>query len=206
MCQDIVLNCWESNAGLSYNQKLRDCQMKLSVWGKEITGNFTQRIQDCKHRLKHLKHRTDSNSIRLYEEEQNRLNEVLTQKEIFWQQRSKQFWLQHGDQNNKFFHASASTRKKNNQISQLQNDTGEWIDWSNGLDKLIPDYFTNIFTASGNQWDDILTNVQPSITAQLNLDLLRPVQEEEVKFALFQMNPDKALGPDGITPGFFQKY
>lgn len=28
----------------------------------------------------------------------------------------------------------------------------------------------------------------------------------EVKEALFQMHPDKALGPDGMTPTFFQKY
>lgn len=52
MCKNIVLDCWESNAGLDYNQKIRDCQVKLGVWGKEITGNFTRRIRECKHRLK----------------------------------------------------------------------------------------------------------------------------------------------------------
>ncbi|KAL8133749.1 hypothetical protein AgCh_008986 [Apium graveolens] len=59
---------------------------------------------------------------------------------------------------------------------------------------------------SSNQWDEILMHIQPSITTELNEELLGPVNEEEVKHALFQMNPDKAPGPDGMTPGFFQKY
>lgn len=99
MCKDIVLSCWESNEGLGYNKTILDYQRKLGVWGKEITWNFTQRIRDYKHRLKHLKQRRDINSIRLYTEEQKKLNEVLIQKDIFWRQCSKQLWLQHGDQN-----------------------------------------------------------------------------------------------------------
>lgn len=206
MCKDIVMDCWESNGNASYYNKLQACQAKLQVRGKEITGNFAQRIRDCKHILKHLKHRRDCDSIRLYAEEQNKLNEILTQKEIFWRQRSKQFWLQHGDQNSKFFHSSASAQRRNNQIKRLQNNNGEWLDWSNGLDQLIFDYFSQIFAASNSQWNEVLNKVQTSITEQLNLDLLKPIQDEEVKFALFQMNPDKAPGPDGMTPGFFQKY
>ncbi|XP_074375401.1 uncharacterized protein LOC141717203 [Apium graveolens] len=93
MCNDIVLNYWDSNKNSEYSQKLLACQSQLEVWGKEITGNFTQRIRDCKHRMKHLKQRRDSDSLRLYDDEQNKLNEVLIQKEIYWRQRSKQLWL-----------------------------------------------------------------------------------------------------------------
>lgn len=74
------------------------------------------------------------------------------------------------------------------------------------MDTIISDYFKQIFTASETQWDDILACVQPLITEQLNSELLRPIQDEEVKSVLFQMHPDKAPRPDGMTPGFFQKY
>lgn len=36
--------------------------------------------------------------------------------------------------------------------------------------------------------------------------LLQPIEEAEVKRALFHMHPDKSPGPDGMSPGFYQKY
>lgn len=36
--------------------------------------------------------------------------------------------------------------------------------------------------------------------------LIRPISETEVKFNLFQMDPIKSSGPDGIQPVFYQKY
>lgn len=36
--------------------------------------------------------------------------------------------------------------------------------------------------------------------------LLEPVSDSEVKQAIFSMHPDKAPGPDGMTPAFYQKH
>jgi hypothetical protein len=38
-----------------------------------------------------------------------------------------------------------------------------------------------------------------------NADLIRPFSEEEVKYALFQMERNKAARPDGLPVEFFQK-
>lgn len=40
---------------------------------------------------------------------------------------------------------------------------------------------------------------------QQNDDLLSPITDDEVKAAVFHMHPDKAPGPAGMTPTFFQK-
>ena len=40
----------------------------------------------------------------------------------------------------------------------------------------------------------------------MNNMLLEEFTQEEVKKALFQMNPTEAPGPDGMNPLFFQKY
>lgn len=48
--------------------------------------------------------------------------------------------------------------------------------------------------------------MQTTITTYQNEVLLRDIAEEEVKTAIFQMNPDKAPGPDGMTPAFYQKH
>lgn len=39
-----------------------------------------------------------------------------------------------------------------------------------------------------------------------NEELLLPVEDKEVKTALFHMHPDKSPGPDGMSPGFYQRY
>ncbi|XP_062088916.1 uncharacterized protein LOC133795483 [Humulus lupulus] len=38
------------------------------------------------------------------------------------------------------------------------------------------------------------------------MELLKEVTKEEVKQVVFQMHPDKALGPDGFNPAFYQNY
>lgn len=47
--------------------------------------------------------------------------------------------------------------------------------------------------------------VQPKVSASTNQELLLPFTNEEIKFALFQMHPTKALGPDGMSSSFYQK-
>lgn len=45
-----------------------------------------------------------------------------------------------------------------------------------------------------------------TITEEQNEVLLSEVTVEEVKFALFQMHPDKSPGLDGMTQRFFQRH
>lgn len=67
-------------------------------------------------------------------------------------------------------------------------------------------YFSSLFTATEVDWKEVVSYVPTSITRAKNDQLLSPVSVEDVKEALFQMNPDKAPGPDGMTPGFYQKH
>uniref|UniRef100_A0A803QDX6 Reverse transcriptase domain-containing protein n=1 Tax=Cannabis sativa TaxID=3483 RepID=A0A803QDX6_CANSA len=66
-------------------------------------------------------------------------------------------------------------------------------------------FYTELFSTSGNLHNDILEDITPAITPEMNTDLLALVTHEEVRKSLFQMHPDKSLGPDGMTPSFFQK-
>ncbi|XP_062074996.1 uncharacterized protein LOC133779006 [Humulus lupulus] len=60
--------------------------------------------------------------------------------------------------------------------------------------------------ASNTDWEDVLDCITPSITDEKNMELLMPISKKEVKDALFQMNPDKSPGPDGMTPEFYQNF
>lgn len=51
--------------------------------------------------------------------------------------------------------------------------------------------------------EEVIQEVQPRITSEMNARLTRSVSIGEVTTALFQMDPSTAPGPDGMTPGFF---
>lgn len=90
-------------------------------WGNEVTGNFGNRIRACRKELKILRKRRDIQAQDKYNEVRKNMILILNQCEIFWRQRSKQLWLHSGDQNSRYFHKSASTRRGNNQIFRMKN-------------------------------------------------------------------------------------
>uniref|UniRef100_A0A803Q4P0 Reverse transcriptase zinc-binding domain-containing protein n=1 Tax=Cannabis sativa TaxID=3483 RepID=A0A803Q4P0_CANSA len=74
-----------------------------------------------------------------------------------------------------------------------------------GLDQVMLRYFSDIFSALvHSHWDEISDCIEPSVSAIHNQKFLKAAAEE-VKTTLFDMNPDKSLGPDGMTPAFYQK-
>ncbi|KAL8118945.1 hypothetical protein AgCh_016437 [Apium graveolens] len=149
--------------------------------------------------------RRDDESLATLREEQKKLSEIYAQQEVFWRQRSKQLWLREGDRNNKFFHASMKNRRAFNHIKSLKNSEGQEVQWNNGLEEVITGYFSSLFQAFNMEWAEIVQCIDRKITTAQNDMLLSPVSDVEVKQALFHMHPEKSPGPDGMTPGFYQK-
>ncbi|XP_062114673.1 uncharacterized protein LOC133825790 [Humulus lupulus] len=206
LCRQIVQDGWGIPHSFSLTRKIKCCSTALAEWGRDINGKFKHKIARFKAILKVTQARRDESSVRYYKETQALLFETLSQQEIFWRQRSKQLWLQAGDLNTKYFHASANKRRRRNQVVSLKDENGLLRDWDSGLEKVMVDYFQNLFFASCTNWGRILDCVPTSISEDINLDLIKPVEPEEVKQALFQMHPDKSPGPDGFSPGFYQKF
>lgn len=104
--------------------------------------------------------------------------------------------------NTKFFHQSATTRKRRNKIARLKNDDGSWVENQVSLCNLIANYFTNLFLPTEVNVGDysFLDPIGRVITVDQNQELTRDFSIKEFKEALFQMHPDKSPGPDG----FFQ--
>lgn len=149
--------------------------------------------------------RTDEAGVKLFLTEQDKLNELLYHEEVYWKQRAKTFWLQEGDANTRFFHASATTRKKTNHVSWLKSETGDRVENHDGMCRIVQDYYTNIF-ADSNEVDIELSESSTSVSDEQNSMLVGEVTFEEFSLAIKQMHPDKASGPDGLNPAFFQQF
>jgi hypothetical protein len=54
--------------------------------------------------------------------------------------------------------------------------------------------------------DEVLEAIPGKVTAEMNADLCKPYSDDEIKAALFQMGPTKALGPDGFPTLFYRTH
>jgi hypothetical protein len=115
-------------------------------------------------------------------------------------------WLKEGDLNTKFFHMSASVRNRRKKIVKLVNGANVEVKTQPEICEVALNYFDQLFKANSSVHDPILSLVVPKINEEDNEKLVAPITKEEVREALFQMHPDKAPGPDGFNPAFYQHF
>ncbi|XP_031116501.1 uncharacterized protein LOC116020159 [Ipomoea triloba] len=153
-----------------------------------------------------LRGRRDPESLAEFQRLENQLTRLEAQEDTFWRQRAKQHWLKGADANTRFYHRYASARKKKNSLSRLKNDAGVWVE-GEALEPVVLSYFNHIFHSTGSALEEpFFSNIAPRVSQADNDTLLRPFEISEVKETLFSMFPDKAPGPDGMNPGFYQHY
>lgn len=76
-----------------------------------------------------------------------------------------------------------------------------------GRDAAILDYFSNLFKAADNVGSmEFLDGLAGRVTFDMVEQMDKPFLIEEVEVTLKQMHPTKALGPDGMSHLFYQKY
>ena len=136
-----------------------------------------------------------------------KLCEAYREEELFWRQKSRAIWLREGDRNTKFFHAKKKQRRARNRITKLMDSLGNWVETEEGIEGLANSYFDSLFTASEpSNRDEAFRYITASLTQEMNATLMREPNEAEIKEAVFAINPEKALGPDGMTSLFYQRF
>ncbi|XP_074328042.1 uncharacterized protein LOC141665954 [Apium graveolens] len=187
-CRNIVKHGWEAGETRDIVHKIKSCGEKLQEWGEK------------------LRSRRDTQGINRYNEVRDEYLKLLDRQEVYWKQRAKQHWLREGDKNTKFFHRYASNRRKNNRIDRLKDGDGNWQDTPEGIRNIIESYFVDLFQASCVDGRLSEHEVVKQVSTYENEELMREISVEEVKTAVFSMHPDKASGPDGFNPAFYQVY
>lgn len=183
--------------------KLMEVSAYMARWGRVFFHKFREKIKEKKTILERLADATDESSIQEYLAAKENLNDLLFQEETYWKQRAKLFWLAEGDENTRFFHSSATSRKKSNHIAYLLDDNNERVDSEEGMCHVVHDYFSKLFAGDSTEEDNTHMNSPRKITEAQNTQLVKDLTFEEFTLAIKQMHPDKASGPDGLNPAFF---
>lgn len=68
-------------------------------------------------------------------------------------------------------------------------------------------YFKKLFQTEGaDPNSEVVESIQARVTERMNASLTRQFSPLEIREALFDIDPGKAPGADGMTAGFYQKY
>ena len=94
-------------------------------------------------------------------------------------------------------------RRKRNNISEIKLENREKIYGRENIEKYFGDHFNELFSTSNPSFlADLEKLIEPSISAAENAKLLKIPSKGEIQRMIFEMNPLKTLGPDGM-PGLF---
>lgn len=194
--------------------KLKYLKQCLKQWNKDCFKNiFAEKVQtetELASLAEEIMKSGMNDSCYLEEKALNsKLNDLLIKEEIFWRQKSREVWLKAGDRNSKFFHNSTKARRECNKISCLKVGDGSLIEDLDEIKFSAVNYFQNLLNDwEGSNWkvqNTFLQFIPKLITQEQSNSLNAKFTEEEVKKAVFEMQPEKAPGPDGFPAGFFQK-
>ena len=138
----------------------------------------------------------------------NRLSSIMREEEIKWYKRAKSKDIMDGDSNTKYFHLIANGKHRKTIIFQLQ-DGDQVINGDANLKSHITIYYKGLFGPPDDstlQFDENRTEDIPQVSLLENDALTQPFSEKEIKEAIFQMEHNKAPGPDGFPAEFYQVF
>ena len=178
----------------------------MAKWGREFWKRFRRRIKCCSEKLVRLRGMTDDIAVDEFFRVRAKLDSLLDQEEVYWKQRAKDLWLKEGDSNTHYFHSHASSKQNHNQIRKLNDADGIEVSDKEGLSNLAKTYFEDLFAASTEEVSYGELSIEHVISVEENNGLVAGFLLEEFVGAITQMFPDKAPGPDGLNPGFYQHF
>ena len=133
------------NADWVNTRKSLKKEVKTWVRTSKTPNQMIKEIESDMHKLNSVQpDQYDKEKVRELQAEHDR---CLLMQEYYWHQRSRINWALFGDSNTKFYHASATTRKRRNSITAIQNSDGEWETGVKEIRSAFITHFRGIYTA-----------------------------------------------------------
>ncbi|RVW93866.1 Transposon TX1 uncharacterized 149 kDa protein [Vitis vinifera] len=198
---------WE---GYKFMRRLQYVKAKLKEWIKSSFGELKEKKKSILNDLANFDAIEQEGGLNpdLISQRVSRkgeLEELILREEIHWRQKAKVKWVKEGDCNSKFYHKVTNGRRNRKYIKELENERGLVLKNAESITEEILHYFEKLYTnPTGESWGVEGLDWSP-ISEESALRLESPFTEEEISKAIFQLDRDKALGPDGFTIAIFQE-
>ncbi|CAK8574083.1 unnamed protein product [Lathyrus sativus] len=122
--QDFVIEKWHKNEMDGIVGKLELCCENMMKWSKYNCHQIRKEIENISRNIERVRHHVGEGNINYFLTLKRCMNSLLVKEDMFWNQREKVHWFKDGDLSARFFHISATARKKVNIILYLTKDNG----------------------------------------------------------------------------------
>ncbi|VFQ83140.1 unnamed protein product [Cuscuta campestris] len=194
---------WNDNPNyggmLGLHQKFKRLKVVLKAWNKESFGNIFSNLSQAEEKAKTAENifssdPTSANRQSLYkahaELQYANINELS-----YLKQKSHLNWMELGDRNSKFFQSYVKGRRHLLKIRKIKGENGRCIEDTEGIKKAAVEHFSKVFSATSTQnISEILKYIPLSISVEDNNFLTALPDNEEVKDAVWALNPNSAPG------------
>lgn len=184
-------------------------QEKVKAWSKVTFNNIFLQKRTLSKRLLGIQKALSLNSnpqlLKLEQDLLNNFNTILDQEEALWQAKSRINWLTLGDRNTSFFHKSTIIRRRNNNISSIEDNLGTTSYDPYIIKSIIYDFFKISYTKTSPPPVYFTLPHLKKLPSTNASHLLIPPSSFEIKNTIFSLNPFKAPGSDGLNAFFYQK-
>ena len=121
--------------------------------------------------------------------------------------KSRQLWLKGGDKNTSYFYKQTKIKTSYNFINELKDSNNQTISGQDNIKNLDQQHFKQLYSNSGEtdpfSQVDLLSGIHPSVSEEENKEMEKPIYENEIIEAIWNLHLDKSLGPDGFTINFY---
>lgn len=191
------------------HQKLKNTCKTLSSWSRSTFGDIYEEPKKLEAQIRHLEStclndNSDENRCELSRCRAEYTRYLKLQSSIL-RQKARIKWLEDGDANTSFFHAIINDKRRKLSIKKIMNEQHQWIEGNAVIAEAAVEYYQNLFTPESTTNNmDALDYLERSITEEDNVMLTATPTLQEVKGAVFSIDPDSAPGTDGLSSAFYQ--
>ncbi|XP_042515384.1 uncharacterized protein LOC122089759 [Macadamia integrifolia] len=130
----------------------------------------------------------------------------MENQEKLWLQKSRVRWLKEGDRCSRFFHVITRIKRSKNTIRCITFEDGVDISARDQMGSYLAEYYETFHKKVDLEDHPHIFNCIPRILQDSDQVMLDAIpSEEEIKRAVWDLDPDSSPGPDGFTGAFFIK-
>ncbi|XP_042521331.1 uncharacterized protein LOC122094799 [Macadamia integrifolia] len=213
---DMTREAWNMNlissATFILYQKLKRLKHVIKSWSRRAFPNLNQEVDSARTELETVQSRIEEEgySKHLFDLEadaKTRLWKAIDNHEKLWAQKSRIRWLKEGDRCSRFFHVMTRIKRSRNSIRSIITESGAEISDQGQLGSYLADFYGEFHKRIELDTQPQIFNCIPNILHdpdRLMLDSI--LSDDEIKRAVWDLDPDSSPGPDGYSRAFFRTY